>query len=347
MGVLNVTQGPGAIIFSDAPEYQPGYISSGGVDSGYGYGGNTSTGGMGGGGEIWSDSEQIIWIKVNDAPAYPIKLKPGTNKIKFWVPYIFPKDEWVEAAIIIEAKGYILIPVGFEFNLQTTKDAPVLPGNPKMTDSLRFDDLYDIEIQQAPVPVDLDNIVDELNMQDIYAVDIINADIVEEQGLIEELSIEDVYGIDLINTHVEAEQGLIDTVNMVDVYDVDLITPPVPVDLDNIVDSMIYEDIHAIDIVGITNLVEQGVIDSIDMQDIYDVDIVLPPFSGETQQIEEFSFEDIAQTELINTTILNNDSIDELGFIDNNSQTVVNATRTDNSEAEDVGFEDFIDIELE
>lgn len=259
MVVFNCLASSGAIIYS--PDGSYGTDGSGG-----GYGGG---GGIGGGGSVWSDSEQLIWISVNDAPKYPVWLQPGWNEVHFWIPFIFPDDEWIEAPLIIEAPGYILIPAGFEFNIKTDEDAPVQTGNPKMADKLQFIDVYDIEIQEVPVPVDLDGIFDEV----------------------------------------------------------------------------VFEDIHAIDIINATLLAEQSLIENLNLEDIYNVEIEAAPFSGESDTIEEVNLEDVNSLTLVNTTITSNGYIEDVGFTDINSNTVINATKSSNGTTEDVGFTDFVDIE--
>ena len=259
MAVFNCLASSGAIIYSPDGKY-------GNDGSGGGYGGG---GGTGGGGSVWSDSAQLIWISVNNAPKYPVWLKPGWNEVHFWIPFIFPDDEWVEAPIIIEAPGYILIPAGFEFGIKTDKNAPVEPGNPKMIDKLQFVDVYDIEIQEVPVPVDLDGLFEDIVFEDIHAIDIINATLMAEQSLIENLNLEDVY-------NVEIESA---------------------------------------------------------------------PFSGEFDNIEEINIEDVNSTTLVNTTIANNNNVEDVEFTDINSNTVINATKSSNNTTEDVEFTDFVYIE--
>lgn len=169
---------------------------------GGGSGGDFDGGGCDGGGNAWSDSAQLIWISINKAPKYPIWLEPGWNEIYFWIPFIFPDDEWVEAPIIIEAPGYVLIPAGFEFNIKTDEKAPVKPSNPKMIDKLKFRDVYDIDIVSAPVPIELDGLFENIVFEDTHSIDIINATLMAEQSLIENLNLEDVNSTTLVNTTI-------------------------------------------------------------------------------------------------------------------------------------------------
>lgn len=259
MAVFNCLASSGAIIYS--PDGNYGTDGSGG-----GYGGG---GGIGGGGSIWSDSEQLIWISVNNAPKYPVWLQPGWNEIHFWIPFIFPDDEWVEAPIIIEAPGYILIPAGFEFSIKTDEDAPVQTGNPKMVDKLQFIDVYDYDIQSVPVPVDLDGIFDEL----------------------------------------------------------------------------VFEDTHSIDIIAISNIVDEACIENLTIEDINDYDIQGEPFSGEAEHVDEIVFNDVTKTELINTTILNSNNIEDISFTDIDSNTKTSVSISNQLESEDIGFDDFVQIE--
>lgn len=234
--VLNCFNGSGAILYNDSGDY--GTDGSGGI-IGTGY---INAGGIGGGGPIWSDSEQIIWIGINDTPKYPIYLKPGWNKVHFWIPFIFPDDEWVEAQIIVEAGGYLLIPTGFEFNIKIDKNAPEKTGNPKMIDSLRFTDLYDIEIQSIPVPVDLDGIFDEIIFEDIHAIDITNATLLAETSLIENLNIEDIYNVEIETEPFSGEFDKVEEINLQDVNSITLVNTTIINNNDNVTEDVGFTD---------------------------------------------------------------------------------------------------------
>ena len=288
MAELNCLTGSGAILYSSEGNY--------GTDgSGGGYGGG---GGMGGGGSVWSDSEQTMWISANNAPKYPVYLKPGWNKVHFWIPFIFPDDEWVDAPITIETPGYILIPAGFEFNIKTDKKAPVEPGNPKMIDKLQFVDVWDYDIQNVPVPVNLDGLLEELVFEDTHSIDIIAISNIVDKSCIDNLTIEDINDYDIQNV-------------------------PVPVNLDALIDELVFEDTHSIDIIAISNIVDKSCIDNLTIEDINDYEIQGAPFSGEYKHVDNITFNDVTKTELINITILNSSQL----------------------ESENIGFEDFVKIE--
>lgn len=134
--------------------------ADGGVPSGGG------GGGICGGGSIWSSCEQVIWVSAGGV-RYPIWLEPGWNDIWFWIPSIFPDDTWIDAPLVIEAPGYILIPGGFEWNVITGIGAPPEPGIIRIIDKVFIkDELYisfrEPDLPDNPVIVDTVNIHDEL-----------------------------------------------------------------------------------------------------------------------------------------------------------------------------------------
>lgn len=260
--VLNCFNGSGAILYNDSGDY--GTDGSGGII------GTGGAGGIGGGGPIWSDSEQIIWIGINDTPKYPIYLKPGWNEVHFWIPFIFPDDEWVEAQIIIEAGGYLLIPTGFEFNIKIDKNAPEKTGNPKMIDSLSFTDLYDIEIQSIPVPVDLDNLINEIVFEDIHAIDIINATILAEQTVIEDISFEDVHHVEIQGAPFTGEVEEVEEINFEDVITTELINTDIILKDDNI-EEINFEDEEDKDIINV-DISNKAETENIGFNDFVDID---------------------------------------------------------------------------
>ena len=220
MAVFNCLASSGGIIYPVSSGGGGG--GPGGWPPGGGYGG-----GMGGGGGLWSGSAQLIWIIVNNAPKYPVWLKPGWNEVRFWIPFIFPDEEWVEATIIIEAPGYLLIPAGFEFYIKTDEDAPVRTGNPKMADKLKFIDLYDIEIESVPVPVDLDNLIDEIVFEDTHSIDIIAISNIVDEACIENLTIEDINDYDIQGEPFSGEYEHVDELVFNDVTNTELINATV------------------------------------------------------------------------------------------------------------------------
>lgn len=245
MEVLNCSipdQNSGAIIHN---------IGTGdGGDGGGGPGGPGGPGGMGaggyggvdGGGSVWSDSEQLIWVSINDAPKCPVWVQPGWNEIQFWIPFIFPDDEWIEAPLIIEAPGYILIPAGFEINIKTSEDAPVRASNPKMTDKLKFIDVYDIEIETVQPPVDLDGIFDEIIFEDIHAIDITNATLLAETSLIDNLNIEDIYNVEIEAEPFSGEFDKVEEVNLQDVNSITLVNTTIINNNDNVTEDVGFTD---------------------------------------------------------------------------------------------------------
>lgn len=225
MGTLNCTTGSGAII--------------------YPYNGAPGPG-LSGGGNLWSSAGGIMWINWNNAPAYPVYLKPGWNDVHYYIPLIFPDDEWVEAPVIIIAPGYILIPAGFELNLGVASDAPIEAPNPSRVDSIQFKDIYDVELVEVPVPIDTDAIIEEIGIEDINAIDIINAVLLTEELLVDEINIQDVNEITLVNTTLLNDSEEVEELSFTDINnDTSITTAVVP--KDESMDNVGFTDILDID----------------------------------------------------------------------------------------------------
>ena len=191
MATLDVKAGSGSVTYNVSGNYGAEPPSGSGSDSG-----------AEGGGTIWSDSSQIIWVQADSAPEYPIQLQPGNNDVHFWAPTILPKDEAVEAPIVIKAPGYILIPAGFEFSIKTGKNAPVIPPNENMMDALKFVDLYDIEITIPPIVIDPDGAIEDMIFEDIQSIDIESLIVIAEQSLIENISFSDITLTEIVSESI-------------------------------------------------------------------------------------------------------------------------------------------------
>lgn len=266
MATMNVVNSSGQILYP----YSPG----GGIGSGGGGGtggGGTGGGGsgVGGGGPMWSDSDQLIWIQVDDGAKYPVWLEPGWNDVHFWIPSIYPDDVWIDAPIIIEAPGYILIPAGFEWEVVTSPNAPEKLGNQKMSDRLRFVDIYDIEIQEVPKPIDLDNIIDEIKFEDFITSEIINTSSIDTSE-IEELTFEDFHQIEIELPPFSGEYNHIDEISFEDVNKVELINTTI-LNSDN-VEQLGIEDIHVSDKVTTTKE-DSSENETMGFEDVYQIDI--------------------------------------------------------------------------
>lgn len=234
MAVMNVAAYSGQIIYNSTPSAQfPSYETGG-------------TGGVSGKGQVWSDSSQIMWIQLDSGVKYPVYLEPGWNDIEFWIPNIYPEDIWLEAPLIIEVPGYILIPAGFEWDVLTDESAPEKLGNKKMTDSLKFIDTYDIEIVSQPKPIDLDKIIEELEFNDFIDSDIINASI--------------------------SETSCIDEYTYDDIHNIELELPPFSGDAD-IIDDLIIEDNIETELIN-TTITDNPNIDNTDFTDIIDTELI-------------------------------------------------------------------------
>ena len=154
-------------------------------------------GGISGGGVIWSSVEQVIWIKYDGAPPYPVYLKPGYNDIKFWIPTLYPDDMWIDATLEIIAPGYILIPAGFEWDVLTGENVPTFVPNSRRIDKIKIRDYYDVLINNVPPPPPAgDPYIDEMTFKDIYGADL-NTILTLEENILDSLTFEDVHNIDI------------------------------------------------------------------------------------------------------------------------------------------------------
>lgn len=239
MAIMNVLAYSGQIVYNTNPDKPFPSVAGGG-----------GTGGGTGGGSIWSDSSQIIWIRIDSGVKYPVRLEPGWNDIKFWIPSLYPEDVWIEAPLIIEAPGYILIPAGFEWDILTDESAPEKLGNRKMSDGLKFIDTYDIEIITPSKPIDIDKIIDELEFNDFIDSDIITTKI-DDNINIDEYTYEDIHKIELELPPFSGEVDNIDEVDFEDSINTELINTSIT---DNpSIDNADFEDIINTELINTSN----------------------------------------------------------------------------------------------
>lgn len=259
--VLEVYKGSGRILYFT--------VGASGASDGDGPGTLGSTGGVSGGGKVWSSGSGIMWVSVNNAPKYPVYLKPGWNDIYFWIPFIFPEDEWVEAEIIIETPGYILIPAGFEFNISTSENAPVKLVNPRLSDKLKFVDFYDYDLISAPVPVNVDNIIDEVVFEDTHSVDIIGITNIIKESNVDEIVFEDTHSIDF-EADFKGEYTNIEEIKAEDYTEFNLVSRTI-INNDNI-DELEFTDIKQEDIIN-TNINTNNEEESLSFNDFTNIEI--------------------------------------------------------------------------
>lgn len=168
--------------------------------------------------------------------------------MQFWIPVFFIPGVPIDIKLEIEAFGYVLIPAGFTWNLFFPEGAIDDPSNTthKMNDSLKFVDVYQIELIIAPEPVNLDDIIDDLVFEDISTEDIQEIK-VKLQGLSDDLAFDD-FGL------------------------VDLEVPVVPVDIDGIADEIEITDEMKTELVNV-DIIPSNTQDDCLFEDISDIEI--------------------------------------------------------------------------
>lgn len=203
--------------------------------------------GAAGGGGVYSDSEQTIIVSIGDIDI-PIRLYPGWNDVQFWIPVFFIPGVPIDIKLEIEAFGYVLIPAGFTWNLFFPEGAVDDPSNTthKMNDSLKFVDVYQIELIVAPEPVNLDDIIDDLLFEDISSEDIQEIKI-KLQGLSDDLSFDDFGLVDFEVPIIPVDiGGNIDEIEITDEIKTELVN--VDIIPSNTQDDCLFEDISDIEI---------------------------------------------------------------------------------------------------
>ena len=243
----NVINSDGLLFYSESSGGHSGnnFPPSGGAGGGGGGGGN---GGLGGYGGIWSGTEQIIWVSVNNSPKVPVYLKPGDNDIWFYIPYIFPDEEVDEGSLKIESEDYIWIPAGFRIIKTPAEDAPPVGLFINFVDKIRSNEVFDMLLQHVEPPVDLDDIIDR-----IYSADVFDAELRAVQKKFE-------------------SDSEIETFSSADVFDVYLEQIAPPIDLDNLIDTLNSVDILEIIKRGVNKKFDLDVeIDSIPSSEVFDV----------------------------------------------------------------------------
>lgn len=216
-GSLGVTKGDGYIYFPESvsPNEGNGGPGNSGLGNGRGNGGPTG-GGMTGSGKIWSATEQVIYVSLGNGNKYPVYLKPGYNQVYLWIPNILPEDMWQETTPKIESEGYILIPGGFSWETIINPEAPLGLSSPRITDRFEIKDLYHVRIEQAPIPINLDEILDTFKMMDITKEELINV-VISNQSLLDNFELEDFINIELEAAPFSGESNHLDTFEQVDI----------------------------------------------------------------------------------------------------------------------------------
>lgn len=292
-GELGVVRGDGFLIYP-IPEGGVGGVGGGsyGWGNGLGIGGGTG-GGMVGSGNIWSGTDQDIWIDIGNGNKYPIHLEPGNNDVHFWVPNIRPEDIWEETTPKIEAPGYILIPGGFVFETIINPEAPLGLSSPRITERFEIKDVFDIEKITPEPPINLDEILDEYNIVDINSLTVEEINILL-QVFIDNFEINDTLKEEIINIIV-SDSDFSDNMELQDVFDIDIEHPPTTYDEANIDELNIEDDISTtlvnlsiintpneepMELEDLTsqealkcNIIDHPEIEEIRMEDFYDIEL--------------------------------------------------------------------------
>lgn len=296
-GALGVIKGDGYLGYPPPPSGTGGGsggfgLGSSGWGSGAGVGGGTG-GGMVGSGNIWSGTDQDIWIDIGNGNKYPIHLEPGNNDVHFWVPNIRPEDIWEETTPKIEAPGYILIPGGFEFETIINPEAPLGLSSPRIIDRFEIKDVFDIEKITPETPINLDEILDEYNIVDINSLTVEEINILL-QVFIDNFEINDTLKEEIINIIV-SDSDFSDNMELQDIFDIDIEHPPTTYDEANI-DELSLEDAISTTLVNLSiintpneepmeledltsqealkcNIIDHPEIEEIGMEDFYDIEL--------------------------------------------------------------------------
>lgn len=162
-----------------------------------------------------------------------------------------------------------------------------------------------------------------------------------------------------------------DKLIFVDLYDVDLQEVTKPIDVDNITESFTFEDVSDNNVIN-THSVDTSLIEDLTVEDLHQIELVLPPFSGESNNIEKSTFSDFLDSKLIRTHSVATSSADELAvddfhdidiklppftgevkltektdIVDVNSNDHVKTNKKDTLENEAMGFSDVYLVDLE
>lgn len=273
-GELSVVQGDGFLIY---PIPEGGSLSGIGGGGSYGWGnglgiGGGSGGGMSGSGKIWSSTEQDIWIDLGNGNKYPVHLMPGDNDVHVWIPNIVPKDTWEETQVTIIAPGYILIPGGFTWQTIIKPEASDLIGlsSPRITERFEIKDLYDVEIITSEPPVDLDNLIDRIILEDNVVLDSLTVKLLYEK-FIDTFEMNDILEAELESKEPDGERDRIENVNIEDSIKYTLVNLSILNEPQN--EQLGIEDVSEITTLRVI-ISNQSNIESTIFEDIFDVELV-------------------------------------------------------------------------
>lgn len=281
-GSLGVVKGDGYIYSSI---YMPNYDESIsiGLCNGTG-GGGSGGGGFFGDGCIWSSCEQIIWVS-HAGTSYPIYLKPGYNNAHAWLPNLSPSPGSSSGVPTIEATGYILIPGGFIWKTITNSDVPrpLELSSPRILDRFEIKDIYNILVEKAPVPVNLDELLDSFEILDTVKTEILDV-ISSNKNFKDDMELNDFADVYVKRAPVEFDRLFGEDITIDDSVTISVEEPPV-YNYDDIKDR-----IHIDDMIELVTL---------NVNDDYDI------------QSEESEITDFINIEQVTRRVLNNDNIEE------------------------------------
>ena len=211
---LGVYKGDGYLYYSEKSLMPEGGTEV--IEGSASLGSGGASGGLSGSGKIYSGGSQTIWISLDNGNKYPIYLEPGWNDVVIFIPNIIPEDMWIETNITIESDGYILIPGGFEWQVDIKQDAPLGLSSPRITDRFEFKDIYDILKETPEPPINLDEILDTFNMVDMSKQELLNI-IINDKVLSSNFELQDFINIDIEHAPAVFDKVFSDNLEIVDV----------------------------------------------------------------------------------------------------------------------------------
>ena len=314
----------------------------GGGAGGGGFGGGGG-GGCGGGGGIWSSAGGVAWITADGAPPFPFYLKPGWNKVWWWIPWLFPDDRFVDVIISISAPGYILIPAGFEWWIIEPEGAPAGPVQSKQVEGLKFKDLHDVQLDSIPVPTNIDGTIESIDFADTYLTATLETKLKALTGD-DSIDFSDVHNIESITKKIEQLGGSSELLYD-DVYSVD--GTGTAVNLDDLSESYDYTDVSSTDVESRVYKFADDQVDVVDYDDSSDI-IISGTAVNSDNNIEEVYLGDVFSTSQTTLQIRDDTSeIEEITLGDDGNTSVTSLVVNEVEHCEDYNIEQTHKLELE
>lgn len=238
-------------------------------------------------GDVWSSADQIAWVGYGDN-IVPVYLKKGDNKIKV----IVPSTNNTDSQLKIQAKGYILIPAGFKIEVIGNPESGEKVPPKQLIEKISIGDIIAFDIKTPPVPIDLDELEDLLEITDIQELELI-AQYNGNQELDDTVFIGDLEEME-VQTTLQQDDTEEEVIKVLDIFESDVV---VQYNGDQpIIDNISIEEVFNSEIKAITRE-EETLSEDIRIEDTNDLNTLTTTKQTDTTD-DGTSLSDVVDTDM-------------------------------------------------